>query len=126
MTSLALQPPHRLMDWIILITLVAACAVSMIVERLGVPTTLDLHFKGDIKRESRWLAQYGQSVCTPVAALLVWRLDRAWPLQRAIAIVATVSLASLCCTIVKRLVGRVRPGRPEAGKFLGPSWRHAN
>ena len=24
-----------------------------------VRTTLDLHFKGDVKRETRWLAQYG-------------------------------------------------------------------
>src|SRR5205823_2328604 len=87
---------------------------------------LELHFKGDIKRESRWLAQYGQSVCTPVAALLVWRLDPIAPVHRGWAIVAAVIAASVCCTIVKRLLGRVRPGRPEAGKFLGPSWRHAN
>ena len=38
-------------------------------------TTLDLHFKGDLKRETRWFAQYGQSACTPVAFLLVWDLD---------------------------------------------------
>ena len=29
-------------------------------------------------------------------------------------------------TLIKRLVSRVRPGRPNAGKFLGPSWSHAN
>ena len=111
--------------WILLI-LLALCAVLFTLELLGLKTTLDLHFKGDIKRESRWLAQYGQSVCTPVAALLVWRLDPVKPLHKGILIVATVSLASLSCTIVKRLLGRVRPGRPDAGKFLGPSWKHAN
>lgn len=110
----------------ILIALFAGCAVLFILELLGVPTTLDLHFKGDIKRESRWLAQYGQSVCTPVAALLVWRLDLDHGFAKGIAIVVTVTVASLSCTIVKRLLGRVRPGRPEAGKFLGPTWRHAN
>ena len=28
--------------------------------------------------------------------------------------------------IVKRLTGRVRPNRDLAGKFLGPTWKHAN
>jgi undecaprenyl-diphosphatase len=110
----------------ILIALLTACAVLFVLELLKVPTTLDLHFKGDIKRESRWLAQYGQSVCTPVAALLVWRLDPIRSVHKGIMIVVAVSLASLSCTIVKRLLGRVRPGRPESGKFLGPSWKHAN
>ena len=114
------------MNLTVLVILIAACLILFIIELLGVPTTLALHFKGDIKRESRWLAQYGQSVCTPVAALLVWRLDPVQPVNRGIAIVVTVLAASICCTIVKRLVGRVRPGRPEAGKFLGPTWRHAN
>jgi undecaprenyl-diphosphatase len=114
------------MNLIVLAILIAACAVLFVMEWRGLPTTLDLHFKGDIKRESRWLAQYGQSVCTPVAALLVWRLDPVSPVPRGFAIVATVIAASVCCTIVKRSLGRVRPGRPEAGKFLGPSWGHAN
>src|SRR5438128_1748795 len=64
-----------LMHWPLLIALVALCAALMLLERLGVPTTLALHFKGDVKRETRWLAQYGQSVCTPVAALLILQLD---------------------------------------------------
>src|SRR6476646_8475574 len=59
----------------LLLGLLAACAVMMVLERRGLPTTLSLTFKGDIKRESRWLAQYGQCVCTFVAALLVWQLD---------------------------------------------------
>src|SRR6185437_8748944 len=95
-------------------------------ELKGVPTTLELHFKGDIKRESRWLAQYGQSVCTPVAALLVWRLDPRAGIRWPIMIVVAVVSASLGCTILKRLLGRVRPGREHAGKFLGPTWKHAN
>src|SRR5213596_1885757 len=116
----------RHMNLSVLLILLGACVISFILERTGFPTTLQLHFKGDIKRESRWLAQYGQSVCTPVAALIVWRLDAVKPVHKGILIVVTVSLASLGCTIVKRLLGRVRPGRPEAGKFLGPSWKHAN
>ena len=75
----------------VLIILFAACAVLFVLERLGVPTTLELTFKGDIKRESRWLAQYGQSVCTPVAALLVWQLDPAEKLRPVILIAAVLA-----------------------------------
>jgi undecaprenyl-diphosphatase len=106
--------------------LCAATVVLFILERLGVPTTLDLHFKGDIKRESRWLAQYGQSVATPVAALLVYQLDPVAGWQHPVTIVAAVLATSISCAIIKRLLGRVRPTRENAGKFLGPSWRHAN
>jgi undecaprenyl-diphosphatase len=113
----------------LLIILLAACALLMLLERAGVPTTLDLHFKGDVKRETRWLAQYGQSVCTPLAALLVFQLDpspKPMPMHRAIALLAGVGLASLSCAILKRSLGRVRPGREHAGRFLGPSLKHSN
>jgi membrane-associated phospholipid phosphatase len=109
----------------LLIGLAAACAVMMVLESRGVPTTLALTFKGDVKRESRWLAQYGQGVCTVVAALLVWQLD---PPHRPFVVpllIATFGV-SLLATLVKRLVSRVRPGRPNAGKFLGPTWKHNN
>ncbi len=97
----------------------------MVLETWGLPTTLSLSFKGDIKRESRWLAQYGQSVCTPVAAVLVWQLD---PRHRREAIIIAISVlaCSTSCMVMKRLLSRVRPGRENAGKFLGPSWKHAN
>jgi undecaprenyl-diphosphatase len=112
-----------------LIILAAACAVMMLLERLGMPTTLALQFKGDVKRETRWLAQYGQSVCTPIVALLVYQLDPSpgrGPLYRALAVLGAVSAASVSALILKRTLGRVRPGREHAGRFLGPSLRHAN
>jgi undecaprenyl-diphosphatase len=99
----------------------------MIVERLGVRTTLALQFKGDVKRETRWLAQYGQAMCTAVAALLVWRLDRNPAHAKAPLAILVVSLAaSAAAFALKRLVGRVRPGRENAGQFLGPTLTHAN
>src|ERR1041385_3461972 len=114
------------MNPLVLLILLAACVISFVLEWRGVPTTLNLDFKGDIKRESRWLAQYGQSVCTPVAAALVWSLD---PTPRAALkageIIAAVLATSLICTIIKRTLGRVRPGREQSGKFLGPALRHA-
>src|SRR5436190_552898 len=87
-----------LMHWPLLILLLAACVLLMLLERLGVPTTLALNFKGDVKRETRWLAQYGQSVCTPVAALLIYQLDPSAPavrLRRAIVLIVAVSVASI-------------------------------
>lgn len=105
------------------IVLSAGCLVSFVLERLGYLRALALEFKGDIKRETRWLAQYGQSACTPVAALLVWDFGLA---REAILILAAVGATSLSCAALKRLCGRVRPGREHAGRFLGPSWKHAN
>src|SRR4051812_29707228 len=117
------------MNPLVPIVLLAACAVLMVLEWRGVRTTLELHFKGDVKRETRWLAQYGQSVCTPIAALLVYQLDPGDPdrrLSRAILIIAGVSAASVLTMLLKRTLGRVRPGREHAGRFLGPSLKHSN
>lgn len=106
--------------------LVVLCGVLMLVERSGrITTTLDLHFKGDVKRETRWFAQYGQAACTPVVFLLVWDLDPRG-LSVALPIGLGVAATALIVLSLKRLVGRVRPGRENAGKFLGPSWRHAS
>jgi membrane-associated phospholipid phosphatase len=118
-----------LMNWTILIILCSACAVLMLLERLGLPTTLALQFKGDVKRETRWLAQYGQSLCTPIAGLLVFQLDPgSYEVQwhRAVILVGGVLAASIVAMVMKRLIGRVRPGRENAGRFLGPSFKHAN
>src|SRR5688572_32737708 len=99
--------------------LVVTCAVLMFLERRGLKTTLALNMKGDVKRETRWLAQYGQSVCTGVAALLVWQLDpSAARGRRALTVIGAVAAASVAAMLVKRLVSRVRPGHEGAGKFL--------
>src|SRR2546423_10448468 len=89
------------MNYPLVITLSGLCLLSMLIERLGVPTTLELHFKGDVKRETRWLAQYGQGVCTLVAALLAWRLDRSPPHKDAPwALIIAVLAASLIATLI--------------------------
>jgi undecaprenyl-diphosphatase len=110
---------------VLLPILLLTCVALLILEKLGLPTTLALNFKGDVKRETRWLAQYGQSVCTAVAAGLVWQLDP--PNRRVvIALVVAVFATSIIALVIKRLLGRVRPGREGAGNFTGPSWKHAN
>src|SRR5947209_13244092 len=115
------------MNFPLLIALVSAAAVFLIAESIGVPLTLALTFKGDVKRETRWLAQYGQAVCTGVVALLIWKLDGIGPHKDApLAVIAAVAAASILAFLLKRLLGRVRPGRENAGKFLGPTLRHAN
>lgn len=112
-------------QWIILACVAAAAGVLMLLERLGLQTTLRLNFKGDVKRESRWIAQYGQGACTVVVAILIWQLDVAHR-HAVIPLLAAVFGTSLVATIIKRLLGRVRPGRENGGVFLGPTWRHAN
>ena len=111
----------------LLLGLLAACAVFMVMEFRGLKTTLALHMKGDVKRETRWLAQYGQLVCTGVAGLLVWQLDPT-PARgrRALVVMGTVAAVSVVAMLVKRLASRVRPGHEGAGTFLGPTLRHNN
>ena len=111
----------------LLLGLLAACGLFMVLEFRGLKTTLSLHMKGDVKRETRWLAQYGQSVCTGVAALLVFQLDPSPHRgRRALTAIGAVAAASVAAMGVKRLVSRVRPGHENAGKFLGPTIKHAN
>lgn len=110
---------------VLLVALIVACGLMLLLESRGLPTTLSLNFKGDIKRESRWVAQYGQATCTLVAALLVWQLDHPHR-GLVVPIVAATFGASAVATLIKRLVSRVRPSRENAGKFLGPTWKHAN
>ncbi|HEX2971013.1 MAG TPA: phosphatase PAP2 family protein [Tepidisphaeraceae bacterium] len=109
--------------------LLVGTAAMMLIERLGAPVTLQLSFKGDLKRESRWFAQYGQGACMIVISLLLWRLDeRKLPsgLDIFVPLVVAVVATGLLAVVVKRLCGRIRPGRENAGRFLGPTWRHAS
>lgn len=125
-----LHPYIDNMNVSLVIGLVIACVVLMILERLGVPTTLRLSFKGDIKRESQWLAQYGQFVCTAAAVALIWQLDpNPDPKIRqkyVLMTIASVAAASVSAFLIKRLCGRVRPNREQAGQFLGFTLKHDN
>jgi membrane-associated phospholipid phosphatase len=113
------------MSWTVIGILTLACFAMMLVERSGLRTTLQTQFKGDIKRESRWWAQYGQGACTAFVAVLLWQLDRVHT-GAAVALCLATFGSSLLCTVIKRSVGRVRPNRDNAGKFLGPTLKHAN
>jgi membrane-associated phospholipid phosphatase len=114
-----------MVSWTVIGILVIACFAMMLIERSGVRTTLQATFKGDIKRETRWWAQYGQGACTVFVAILLWQLDRTHT-GAAVALIAATFGASGVCTLIKRSVGRVRPNRENAGKFLGPTLKHAN
>ncbi len=118
------------MSWTIVIILASLCALFLLLEMRGVRTTLRLSFKGDIKRESEFLSQYGQSVATPIAAWLVaiamghdqWRLQwRAFGM-----VVLPVLMTSLACRVLKLSLGRMRPNRENAGRFTGFSLKHDN
>jgi undecaprenyl-diphosphatase len=110
----------------IVLVLAVLSAVMMLLERGGLATTLTLPFKGDVKRETRFVAQYGQMVCTFFTALLVWQLDAQRGLRICLALWSGVIGVTIVGTIAKRLLGRARPRRENAGKFLGPSLKHAN
>jgi membrane-associated phospholipid phosphatase len=121
--------------WVLLSFLVPA-GIMLVLEMRGAPVVLQLSFKGDIKRESQWLAQFGQAVATAAAMGLIFAFERhldpspwqTWPpyMRKPVAVMVTVLSGSLGVYIIKRLTGRVRPNRENAGKFLGPSWLHAN
>src|SRR5580698_8333568 len=110
----------------IVVALAVACAIMMVLERRGMRTTLTLSFKGDVKRETRFLAQYGQLVCTFFTTLLILQIDKTRGVRICEALWAGVAGTTLLGTIVKRLLGRARPRSEHAGKFLGPSFKHAN
>ncbi|MGD0541465.1 MAG: phosphatase PAP2 family protein [Tepidisphaeraceae bacterium] len=110
----------------IVLSLAVLCAAMMLLERRGLATTLTLSFKGDLKRETRFLAQYGQLICTFFTALLIWQLDPRHGLRICLALWSAVIGVTIVGTIAKRLLGRARPRRDHAGKFLGPSLKHAS
>ncbi|HUB27230.1 MAG TPA: phosphatase PAP2 family protein [Tepidisphaeraceae bacterium] len=113
-------------NWVIPV-LLAASALMMTLERIGVRTILRLPFKGDVKRETRFLSQYGQLVCTIIVLILVWQMDGDRSRKgRIVPTVVAVFAASFLAMIAKRMIGRVRPGCERAGQFLGPEWRHDN
>jgi undecaprenyl-diphosphatase len=58
--------------------------------------------------------------------MLVWQLDAARRGKVVVPLIIAVVVATGIATLIKRLVSRVRPGRENAGKFLGPFWSHAN
>lgn len=111
------------MNWPLVVALGLLCLVLFLVERTGIRTTLQLSFRGDIRREAAFLAQYAQSACTPLVFILVWQLDDR---TRALVLLAIVAGTAVIGMILKRLLGRVRPNREHSGRFLGPTFKHAN
>ena len=109
------------------LALLALSAVMMVLELRGTPVVLQLSFKGDIKRESLWLQQWGQFVATAAAMgfILSFKPNPAG-VREIVAVAVTVLSGSFGCYGLKRICGRVRPNRENAGRFLGPTWKHAN
>ena len=116
----------RSMNWIIVTILLGASLTLMAMERRGVRTTLTLEFKGDVKRETRFIAQYGQLFCSIIVAILLWQLDRDRHPAAPWVMLGAVFGVSVLAMVLKRLLGRVRPNRENAGRFLGPGLKHDN
>lgn len=113
------------MNFWLLFSLLTAAGLFMVLEFRGVPLTLKLSFKGDIKRETLWLAQFGQFVATAAAMALIWTFDPNDP-KKPVALGVTVLSTTILTNLLKKLFGRVRPNREKAGRFLGPTLTHDN
>lgn len=114
---------------VIVIAFSALVAIALFLELRGFRTTLQLRFRGDLARETAFLAQYGQAVCTFFAAWFVAaahgdtpRSPGAW--RAFVLVVAPVLVTSIVCMTLKRVLGRRRPNRENAGRFTGFDWRH--
>lgn len=117
----------RSMNWIIVTILLGASLTLMAMERRGVRTTLTLEFKGDVKRETRFIAQYGQLFCSIIVAILLWQLEQRPAARLApLVMLGAVFGVSVLAMVLKRMLGRVRPNRENAGRFLGPGLKHDN
>lgn len=116
--------------WALFLGLCLTSAILMVVERAGAPVTLTLTMKNDIKRETRFLQQYGQFVCCVIVAWLVYLFGGSpWHEHGpgiALAVIAAPTAAGVVGMCLKRLLGRVRPGHENAGKFMGFTLKHAN
>ena len=109
------------MVWVIVAVLVVVAVLLMVAERGEAAGGFVLEFKGELP-PTGWLAQYGQGACTLVAAGLMLLLDvrrLGHNLQPGILLLIVVFGTSIICTILKRIFGRVRPGRDDAGNFWG-------
>lgn len=113
------------MTWTIAASLAALTGALVFVEQRKHPLTLRLSFRGDVNRETAFLAQYGQSIATPIAGwLAAIAHDGDW---RIFAIVCLpVLMTSIISMTLKRTLGRIRPNRENAGRFTGWSWRHSS
>jgi membrane-associated phospholipid phosphatase len=116
--------------WVLFLGLAAASAIMMVLEWRGAPVVLTLSVKNDIKRETRFLQQYGQFVCCVLVAWLIYLFGGSpWRNHGrgiAVPVIAAPLMAGLIGMVLKRLLGRVRPGRENAGRFTGFSTAHAN
>jgi membrane-associated phospholipid phosphatase len=113
------------MSWIIIGILALLCVVMLVLESRGMRTTLQLKMKGDIKRESAAIAQWGQAAVTPLAAWIVWcRNPSDWRLP--LLVIVPVLVTSLVVSAIKMACGRMRPNRENAGRFMGFSWKRSN
>jgi membrane-associated phospholipid phosphatase len=105
--------------------LIGACALVMAAELAGVRTSVHLELKGDVARDSRWAAQYGQFTCVIVAAALVWQFESRQRRGRAVATLLIAVIASaLLGSAIKHSTGRLRPAYASAPtatrQFTGP------
>ena len=120
MVDLTLHPVHP-----VPVLLAGLSAALIMLERWrGTRLTLELGRKGDLKRETRWFAQYGQVSCTLVVSMLLLCFDlRRKAIDPWLMVLIAVFGTAAVAVLIKRLCGRVRPGYEGAGSFEGIAWK---
>src|SRR4051812_36221414 len=94
---------------LVALALVALTAALWIAESAGANVRFAWRLGGDLRRESRFVEQYGQVVSSVIIVLLIWQLDP--PRRRVLPAFAAALLLTLgVATAGKRLIGRERLG----------------
>src|SRR5687767_11059494 len=121
------------MNPILLSFAVAGTGAMIYVESKGARVFPAWKIHGDVKRETRFFAQYGQGACAVVVAALMWRLDTRtldYGFGTYVPLLGAVWWSAVFAYLIKKLVSRVRPKRHAAGEFLGTraglaAWRES-
>jgi membrane-associated phospholipid phosphatase len=121
------------MNPILLSVAVAGTGAMMYVEYKGARVFPAWAIHGDVKRETRFFAQYGQGACAAIVAAIMWRLDTRtldYGFGAYVPLLGAVWWSAVCAYLIKKMVSRVRPKRHRAGEFLGAkpglaSWRES-
>ncbi|MCH2161061.1 MAG: phosphatase PAP2 family protein [Phycisphaerales bacterium] len=77
-------------------------------------------FPGDIEKDLQAFQQFGQLGVLILVVFLVWRLEPPNIRRTLLDLGVAVAIAIIIATVLKTVLGRIRPGHAEWHGFLGP------
>ena len=81
-----------------------------------------LDLPGDVEKDLQAFQQFGQLGTLILVIFLVWRLESPTIRRTLLDLGLAVLIAIVVATLLKTLLGKVRPGHAEVQGFLGPTW----